>query len=201
MEYLTLKDYFILIEDDQVLPKIEAVIPGIGQIGNLYEFGFNCLQKIITSESQVHFQKLNIIFQYLIDNRLITSERQPMPATINPQQLVSQNHIDQNKQTISAPLIQDKPIAIQKITPATALQPEKRPEQNTKLWDLNFNFDNLPKEPMRLSPCELISNPAAFIESHFATVKANNGNKTYFPYYQRLQALQQMINKPLELKK
>lgn len=49
-------------------------------------------------------------------------------------------------------------------------------------------------QPIVLDRYITITNYSLFIESHFATVTRNNGNKTYLPYLQRLQELRAHLN-------
>ena len=51
----------------------------------------------------------------------------------------------------------------------------------------------LPTQPVKLNPYSTITNCSLFIESHFATVKANNGKRTFLPYLNRLQELKQVL--------
>lgn len=51
----------------------------------------------------------------------------------------------------------------------------------------------LPTQPVKLNKCSTITNCSLFIESHFATVKANNGKQTFLPYLNRLQELKQVL--------
>lgn len=51
----------------------------------------------------------------------------------------------------------------------------------------------LPTQPVKLNPYSTITNCSKFIESHFATVKANNGKRTFLPYLNRLQELKQIL--------
>jgi hypothetical protein len=51
----------------------------------------------------------------------------------------------------------------------------------------------LPTQPVKLNQCSTITNCSLFIESHFATVKANNGKRTFLPYLNRLQELKQVL--------
>ncbi len=93
MNFLTIKDYFLLIECEKVLPEITAEIPGIGTVKNLYEFGYKCLSDWIKYNENVsyHFAQkncLSIIFTYLIDNNLIQSTKRPEPfVDYNPNAL------------------------------------------------------------------------------------------------------------------
>jgi hypothetical protein len=51
----------------------------------------------------------------------------------------------------------------------------------------------LPTQPVRLNSCSTIADCSLFIESHFATVKANNGKQTFLPYLNRLRELKQVL--------
>lgn len=56
-----------------------------------------------------------------------------------------------------------------------------------------FASIELPTQPVKLNRCSTITDCSLFIESHFATVKRNNGNKTFLPYLNRLQELKQVL--------
>ena len=59
-----------------------------------------------------------------------------------------------------------------------------------------FSEVELPAEPIRLNQCSEVLNVSLFVETHFARVKANNGNETFSPYLNRLKELKQkLINK------
>lgn len=51
----------------------------------------------------------------------------------------------------------------------------------------------LPTQPVKLNKCSTITDCSLFIESHFDTVKGNNGNRTFLPYLNRLQELKQAL--------
>ena len=56
-----------------------------------------------------------------------------------------------------------------------------------------FTSIKLPTQPVKLNRCSTITDCSLFIESHFATVKANNGKRTFLPYLNRLQELRQVL--------
>jgi hypothetical protein len=56
-----------------------------------------------------------------------------------------------------------------------------------------FASIELPTQPVKLNRCSTITDCSLFIESHFATVKGNNGNRTFLPYLNRLQELKQIL--------
>ena len=56
-----------------------------------------------------------------------------------------------------------------------------------------FTGIDLTTQPVKLNKCSTIKDCSLFIESHFATVKGNNGNRTFLPYLNRLQELKQVL--------
>ena len=56
-----------------------------------------------------------------------------------------------------------------------------------------FTSIKLPAQPVKLNRYSTITDCYLFIESHFATVKGNNGNRTFLPYLNRLQELKQVL--------
>ena len=56
-----------------------------------------------------------------------------------------------------------------------------------------FASIELPTQPVKLNRCSTITDCSLFIESHFATVKANNGKRTFLPYMNRLQELKKIL--------
>jgi len=67
-------------------------------------------------------------------------------------------------------------------------------EQDIRDLENYFAKITLPTQPIILNNCLPITNFLKFIESHFATVKANNGNQIFLPYLQRLQELKQVLS-------
>jgi hypothetical protein len=56
-----------------------------------------------------------------------------------------------------------------------------------------FTGITLPNQPVKLKQAEIIFNCSIFIENHLATLKANNGKRTFLPYLNRLQKLKQVL--------
>ena len=56
-----------------------------------------------------------------------------------------------------------------------------------------FASIELPTQPIKLNKYSTITDCSLFIDSHFATVKANNGKRTFLPYLNRLQELKQVL--------
>jgi hypothetical protein len=71
-------------------------------------------------------------------------------------------------------------------------KPESWEQDITELENY-FTGITLPTQPVKLNKCSTITNCSLFIESHFATVKANNGKRTFLPYLNRLQELKQVL--------
>jgi hypothetical protein len=72
--------------------------------------------------------------------------------------------------------------------------------------NLNDNWDNeikelenyfasikLPVQPIKPNKWSTITDCSKYIESHFKTLKANNGNKTFLPHLERLQELKKIL--------
>lgn len=75
-------------------------------------------------------------------------------------------------------------------------QPESWEQDITELENY-FASIELPTKPVKLNGCSTITNSFLFVESHFVTVKANNGKRTFLPYLNRLQELKQVLTKNL----
>ncbi|OYQ37526.1 hypothetical protein CHU92_08025 [Flavobacterium cyanobacteriorum] len=71
-------------------------------------------------------------------------------------------------------------------------KPENWEQDITELENY-FTGIALPTQPVKLNRCSTITDCSQFIESHFATVKANNGKRTFLPYLNRLQELKQVL--------
>jgi len=74
------------------------------------------------------------------------------------------------------------------------------PQEQPKNWsndiaELEKYFISIepPTDAVKLNQCSTITNCHSFINSHLATVKANNGNKTFLPYLNRLQQLKEIL--------
>ncbi|MBT8245639.1 DUF6371 domain-containing protein [Winogradskyella sp.] len=79
-------------------------------------------------------------------------------------------------------------------------QPEPIIKEQPENWgndiaelETYFSGIKLPTQPVKLNKCSTITDCSLFIESHFATVKGNNGNRTFLPYLNRLQELKQVL--------
>ncbi|HVA98477.1 MAG TPA: DUF6371 domain-containing protein [Bacteroidia bacterium] len=66
-------------------------------------------------------------------------------------------------------------------------------EQDITELENYFASIELPTQPVKLNKCSTITDCAKFIESHFATVKGNNGNRIFLPHLNRLQELKTIL--------
>jgi hypothetical protein len=71
-------------------------------------------------------------------------------------------------------------------------KPENWEQDITELENY-FTGITLPTQPVKLNRCSTITNCSLFIESHFATVKADKDKQTFLPYLNRLQELKQAL--------
>ena len=70
--------------------------------------------------------------------------------------------------------------------------------KDRELWDITdlesyFKTATLPTDPVKLDKCTTILNVQKMVDSHFETVKAQNGNPRYLPYLLRLELLKQIL--------
>jgi hypothetical protein len=80
---------------------------------------------------------------------------------------------------------------------------QKHPTEITEnktstLWEIDeletfFKSVTIPTQPIRLNQCSIINNPRLFIKGHLATVKHNNGKRTFLPYLKRLEQLREIL--------
>ncbi len=70
---------------------------------------------------------------------------------------------------------------------------EKGQKWNVEELESFFREAKLPDGTIKLSKSVMIINTKRFLESHIATVKRHNGNKTFLPYYERLVRFKKLI--------
>lgn len=66
-------------------------------------------------------------------------------------------------------------------------------EQDITELEHYFTGITLPIQPLILNSYSTITNVSLYIESHLTAVKANNGNRTFLPYLERLTELQKFL--------
>jgi hypothetical protein len=153
------------------------------------------------------------IFSDLLE-RLATPEQREQGADI-ADVLIKQDWRRYRKQNIQEQPPQPEPEKVTKVTKVTHQQnilfshvpplpkvevfKTERIEQpqnwSNDIAELENYFASieLPTQPVKMNRCSTITNCSLFIESHFATVKGNNGNRTFLPYLNRLQELKQVL--------
>lgn len=94
------------------------------------------------------------------------------------------------------PLIELK--AVKQIEPPCYFSKHEQPKPESWVQDITelenyFTGMILPTQLVKLNRCSTITNCSLFIESHFATVKANNGKRTFLPYLNRIKALKKEL--------
>ena len=72
------------------------------------------------------------------------------------------------------------------------LKPNNWEQDITELENYFTNIE-LPTQSVKLNKCSTIINCSLFIDSNFATVKANNGKQAFLPYLNRLKELKQVL--------
>jgi hypothetical protein len=102
----------------------------------------------------------------------ITPETTPITAIPTPTEVVKEHHPTQNS-------------GYDKM--------EKHENWNIAEIENYFSNIELTTEPVRLNQCSMITDVYSFIQSHLATVKANNGKQAFLPYLCRLQELKQIF--------
>lgn len=66
-------------------------------------------------------------------------------------------------------------------------------EQDITELEKYFSQKIISSQPVKLNPYTTITNCTTFIESHFETVKAKNGKRTFLPFLNRLKEYKQML--------
>jgi len=94
--------------------------------------------------------------------------------------------------------IKEKTPAVQILDEVKTIEQLEQPkpiswEQDITELETYFTGITLPTQPIKLNQCSKITDIHLFIESHFLTVKANNGKRTYLPHLNRLKELKQIL--------
>ena len=94
------------------------------------------------------------------------------------------------------PLVKAKPFEqpepVYYFSKPNQLKPNNWEQDITELENY-FTGIELPTQPVKLNKCSTIINCSLFIDSNFATVKANNGKQAFLPYLKRLKELKQVL--------
>jgi hypothetical protein len=117
------------------------------------------------------------------DYRLFRKEKQPVEAVTPPP---AETPAEATKTSLKA--------VVQEYSEPLPIEPKPENwEQEIKELEAYFSGINPPVEPIKLNTFSTITNISVFIEGHLATIKANNGNRTYLPFLNRLQELKQLL--------
>jgi hypothetical protein len=98
--------------------------------------------------------------------------------------------------TAVQPLVEVKPFEQPKPVYYFSKPEQPKPEsweQDIAELENYFAGITLPTHPVKLNKCSTITNCSLFIESHFATVKANNGKRSFLPNLNRLRELKLVL--------
>jgi hypothetical protein len=144
------------------------------------------------------------IFSDLLE-RQATPEQREQGADI-ADILISKDWRAFRKQPIQEQTPPSKPEKVTGVTKVTAPKnnifshdaplPKEQPQDwSNDIAELENYFASveLPTQPVKLNSCSMITNCSLFIKSHIATVKANNGKRSFLPYLKRLQELKQVL--------
>lgn len=94
--------------------------------------------------------------------------------------------------SLVAPLPKIEVFKTERIEHPIQQKPQNWSKDISKLEDY-FAGIELPTQHIKLNKYITITDCSLFIESHFDTVKANNGKRTFLPYLNRLQELKQVL--------
>ena len=161
-------------------------------------------------EFERQLPKIKFIFSDLLEQ--LAPENDKKEGNDLADYLIKQDWRLFRKRNIKEPKPQPEPEKVTKVTKVTHQQniifshveplsgvevfKTKQPQNwSNDIAELENYFASieLPTQPIKLNSYSIITDCSLFIESHFATVKANNGNRTFLPYLNRLQELKQVL--------
>jgi len=137
------------------------------------------------------------IADYLIKQDWRLFRKQDIKETPKPEPVKTSIREKGEKREASKKTFFSQPEPLPKIKgfqpePITKEQPENWGNDIAEL-ESYFTGIELTTQPVKLNKCSTIKDCSLFIESHFAAVKGNNGNRTFLPYLNRLQELKQVL--------
>ena len=132
-----------------------------------------------------HLANTDLSFLKTVNNENIEQEQPPPPEVEKsiPEQNIIFSHVE--------PLPKVEVFKTERIEHLKKEQPQNWSNDIAELENY-FASIELPTQPIKLNRCSTITDCSLFIKSHFATVKANNGKRTFLPYLNRLQELKQV---------
>ena len=121
------------------------------------------------------------------------TESQPKPKPVE----ISKSARSEKSEASNKPFFYENEIQPK----SEVIKKEQIKEWSNDIAELKTYFENttIINKPVQLNQCAIITDCQSFINSHLAIVKANNGNKTFIPYLNRLQELKQILNINSEL--
>lgn len=135
------------------------------------------------------------IADYLIKQDWRLFRKQNIKETPKPEPVETPTREKSEKSEASKKTFFSQPEHLAKFENLTKPNIEQAQSWGNTIAELENYFASieLPNQPIKLNKCSTIKNCSLFIESHFATVKGNNGNRTFLPYLKRLQELKQVL--------
>lgn len=120
---------------------------------------------------------------------------QEQPPTPEPQKVTAVTKVTRQQNILisrALPLPTHEGLNIEQIEYPAIEQPQSWSKDIAALENYFVSID-LPTQPVKLNRFSTIINCSQFIESHIATVKANNGNRAFLAYLNRLNELKQAL--------
>jgi len=117
---------------------------------------------------------------------------QEQPPQPEPEKVTKVTHHPKNTFSQIEPLPKVEVFKTKRIEHPIKEQPQSWSNDITELENY-FASIELPTQPIKLNQCSTIIDCSLFIESHFISVKANDGKRRFLPYLRRLQELKQIL--------
>ena len=117
---------------------------------------------------------------------------QEQPPQPEPEKVTKVTHHPKNTFSQIEPLPKVEVFKTKRIEHPIKEQPQSWSNDITELENY-FASIELPTQPIKLNQCSTIIDCSLFIESHFISVKANDGKRRFLPYLKRLQELKQIL--------
>ena len=133
-----------------------------------------------------HLANTDLSFLKTVNNENIEQEQPPPPEVEKsiPEQNIIFSHVE--------PLPKVEVFKTERIEHLKKEQPQNWSNDIAELENY-FASIELPTQPIKLNQCSTIIDCSLFIESHFISVKANDGKRRFLPYLRRLQELKQIL--------
>ncbi len=105
------------------------------------------------------------------------------------------NLLERKASEAEKPLVEVKNIVPIEATCSINKSKETKAETEWNIAELELFFEStsLPSQSIKLNQCSTIPDVSKFIESHLATLKSNDGNRTFQSYFDRLEELRRYL--------